>query len=779
MSMKPQELHLAGLDYAKLSAYLVFYVFYVLAGGFGQQLALIPGVSFSFWPPAGLFLAMLLLHDKSAWLAWVAVAGLAELTCNAVWFHNPIPLALAYFAANALEALTGAFLIRRFTPGQFDFESVRKVGVFAVLGAGVAPVVGATVIAATDALVGKHAFFTIWPLVWLGDSSGLLVSTPLAFGAIQAWRRRESIKPSRLIEASVIAAGILMTGLLPSTLTLTPIVTLPFLIWASARFQIKGTALALAAIAASEALVALPSRLAANANTTTQEIIWLQIFFAASGFSALIVAGLSFLHQKAMHQLEKANAGLEKSIAERTESLRRSEELFRAIFNYQSQFSALLSLDHKIIHISKSALRGTGRSLDQVVGTDFSLLATFSEMPETQAHWRHLFAQVLTGVPTSPIEAAYRTSDGNIRYSLNTATLLRSAGGEPEFLLVEGTDITERKRLEQAVVDRDSTLQLALDAAYAIAFVWDIRTNAVRRLFSSEASLPATTDGADTLESVMQAIWPEDRETFLANVRASFGHPDGLYRNEFRLSQGNGDIHWITEWGKLERNKTGEPARLVGISMDITDRKRHEDHIKLMMHELNHRVKNTLAMIQSIVSQTLRRTNDMDSARLQVEGRLQALATAHDMLTREKWEGAAMADVVQGALAPYFGTTPDRVIVAGPSLRVAPQFAVATALVLHELGTNAVKYGALSNAKGKVHFTWKVEGRKTSPMLAMKWKESGGPPVVPPTRQGFGSKLISLSFASEVNGEVKLDYARTGLVCTIRAGLPQGRQVLL
>jgi integral membrane sensor domain MASE1 len=177
---------------------ILFYAAYVLAGGFGQGLAIIPGVSITFWPPAGIFVATLLLTSRYSWPWWIAAGGLAELTCNAIWFHNAIPFALIYFSANALVALTAAWLITRFTGEPFRLESLEEVAAFVVLGAGIAPMVSATVIATTDALLGKHAFWTAWPLVWLGDGTGLLVSTPLTLVAVQTWRDRANIPLLRL-----------------------------------------------------------------------------------------------------------------------------------------------------------------------------------------------------------------------------------------------------------------------------------------------------------------------------------------------------------------------------------------------------------------------------------------------------------------------------------------------------------------------------------------------------------------------------------------------------
>ena len=228
---------------------VLLYVAYFLAGGFGQGLALIPGVSIIFWPPVGILLATLLLSPKSTWPWWILAGGLAELTCNAVWFHNPLPFALVYYTANALEALTAAWLMHRFSTKPFRLRSLADVLSFVILAGGVAPMVSATIIAVTDALLGKHPFTTAWQLVWLGDGSGLLVSTPLTFTLVQAWRDRGSIPRRRTLEA--VSVGLLLfavgalafRGYLPTAYLL-----LPPLLWAAARFQVHGAAVALALV---------------------------------------------------------------------------------------------------------------------------------------------------------------------------------------------------------------------------------------------------------------------------------------------------------------------------------------------------------------------------------------------------------------------------------------------------------------------------------------------------------------------------------------------------
>jgi PAS domain S-box-containing protein len=210
----------------------------------------------------------------------------------------------------------------------------------------------------------------------------------------------------------------------------------------------------------------------------------------------------------------------------------------------------------------------------------------------------------------------------------------------------------------------------------------------------------------------------------------------------------------------------GTRRRVAVIFNDITERKRHEQHQRLLLNELNHRVKNTLVTVQSMAMQSFRPGCDPEQARQQFEGRLMALSRAHDILTRESWGGAPLEGIVREAIAPYRDQHHDRLHADGPQVWLPPRHALAFAMVLHELGTNAVKYGALSNADGRIDISW-----ATGDSLQLRWAESGGPPVVPPSRRGFGSRLIECGLRHEIDGRVALEFAPAGVVCTIEAPL--------
>nr|WP_315381896.1 HWE histidine kinase domain-containing protein [uncultured Sphingomonas sp.] len=189
---------------------------------------------------------------------------------------------------------------------------------------------------------------------------------------------------------------------------------------------------------------------------------------------------------------------------------------------------------------------------------------------------------------------------------------------------------------------------------------------------------------------------------------------------------------------------------------------------RLLIDELNHRVKNMLSVVQSLARQTIGRNPDPAAAQLAFEGRLAALARAHDTLTRVHWGKAELADVAEGALDS--SGVADRVRTGGPTIWLESRVAVTVAMALHELSTNAIQYGALSSEAGRVDFSWRLE--EGPPRLLLEWRERGGPAVTPPTRRGFGTRMLERALAGDLKAQVRLDFAPDGLVCSIEAAAP-------
>jgi PAS domain S-box-containing protein len=213
------------------------------------------------------------------------------------------------------------------------------------------------------------------------------------------------------------------------------------------------------------------------------------------------------------------------------------------------------------------------------------------------------------------------------------------------------------------------------------------------------------------------------------------------------------------------RDAEGRAQGAVCAAADVTERHRYEDHLKLLVNELNHRVKNTLAIVQSIAALTLKDTDA--TVRAEFEQRLLALSGVHNLLTDANWDGARLLAVAQASLKAHLGGLRERISLSGEDIRIRPKSAVAVSIALHELGTNAAKYGALSSERGSVAVRWTINGGR----FRLTWEEIGGPPVHPPTRKGFGSRMIERALAVELQGSAKIDYRPTGVVCAIDAPL--------
>ncbi|WP_411903934.1 sensor histidine kinase [Methylorubrum thiocyanatum] len=333
--------------------------------------------------------------------------------------------------------------------------------------------------------------------------------------------------------------------------------------------------------------------------------------------------------------------------------------------------------------------------------------------------------------------------------------------------------LAETQRGLAALSESEARFRHMADSAPALIWMTDETAEVVfaNMHFDHLFGRPAAEMAGGGWESILH---PPDLPAFQATFQEAFEHRRP-FRAEMRVVDRNGEIRWLRCEGVPRLDDHGTFLGFTGCNVDVTDAKRAEEHLRLLINELNHRVKNTLATVQSIAMQSLRglEGEEAQSAKAAFEARLLALARAHDVLTRESWEGAELKTVVADAIRPLEAGEgqESRFAVSGPRLRLAPRLALSIAMALHELGTNAVKYGALSKEGGRVTITWTVQ-RRPELSLSLRWSESGGPPVTPPTRRGFGSRLIERSLARELAGRVELLYEPDGVVCIIEAPVP-------
>ena len=277
-------------------------------------------------------------------------------------------------------------------------------------------------------------------------------------------------------------------------------------------------------------------------------------------------------------------------------------------------------------------------------------------------------------------------------------------------------------------------------------------------------------DETDAVGRLWMEIWtrPEDREAAaLALDRARTGRPS---RFQAELESG-GTVRWwdvaVTPLGATPER----PERILAVSRDITELKQTEARQALLMQELAHRMKNTIALVQAVAAQTMRNAVSLEAAGEALSARLLALAKAHDVLLQGSFARASLTDLVSGAVSLHGDGVAGRFAVEGPDLTLSPRHGLTLALMLHELGTNAAKYGALSVAAGRVGITWDVVATGRGPALRFRWEETGGPPVIPPSRTGFGTRLIARSLAHGFGGTAELLYPKGGAVLTFEAPL--------
>jgi PAS domain S-box-containing protein len=333
----------------------------------------------------------------------------------------------------------------------------------------------------------------------------------------------------------------------------------------------------------------------------------------------------------------------------------------------------------------------------------------------------------------------------------------------------EGHDVTDLKRAEIALRHSEERFSTALTIAELGTFDWNLRDDTVTASERTRAIFGFGEGEGGRAEDYFGRIVPDDVERVRAEVETTLRGP-GRLDTQYRIRLPDGSIRHIASLSQLYRDAQGQPEREVGVFEDITEQKQWEEHQMLLINELNHRVKNTLATVQSIAAQTLRNTETAAEAKSAIEGRLLALSRTHDVLTRENWEGADLYEIVEQAVAPYSSPGENRLHLSGPKVRLSPRMALPLAMALQELVTNAVKYGALSNATGQITITWNVEHGEPS-TLELRWAESGGPVVRIPTRKGFGSRLIERSLAQDLGGQVHINFAPTGVICTVNAPL--------
>ena len=341
--------------------------------------------------------------------------------------------------------------------------------------------------------------------------------------------------------------------------------------------------------------------------------------------------------------------------------------------------------------------------------------------------------------------------------------------GHVRGLFLEGFDVTEQVRSQRAAEESNRRFNAALAIARLGAFEWDADTGKMVLDARAREIFGFSSENGVTRDDVVARIDADDLVRVEAEVAANDAAGRTRRSYEFRVHLPDGAIRQIASISDFSVGRDGRSPRFIGVFDDVTERRAGERRQRMLINELNHRVKNTLATVQSIAAQTLRSAPDVASARQDFESRLVALAAAHDLLTAQGWRGAALTDVAATAMAPFEAPHRPQIRRAGPHVWLRAERALALSLALHELATNATKYGALSATDGAVDIRWVANGDG----FTLTWTERGGPVVAARTRAGFGARLLQRSLARELGGEVDWIFRPQGVRCEIRCKFDQ------
>jgi PAS domain S-box-containing protein len=357
--------------------------------------------------------------------------------------------------------------------------------------------------------------------------------------------------------------------------------------------------------------------------------------------------------------------------------------------------------------------------------------------------------------------------DGEVRWVETRCFISYDSGGRPHRVVGVCIDNTERKLSEQALAERNAQFDLARKAARVGTFTFD---NASQTMQLSDASaiilgLPhsSTEISADDWHA---RVHPDDVTWVDAYRRRTFRERRPECVSEFRIIRPGGEVRWIEARATISYDDAGRAYRMTGVYIDTTERRQAEDHKTLLIAELDHRVKNTLACVAAVTHRTRDTAQSMDDFVAVLEGRINSLANAHSLLSLNRWHGVSIAELVRGELAPC--TNGGDTQIDGPEIVLTAEATQPVTMVLHELVTNAAKYGALSNGQGRISVCWRKHANGRSSELVLDWRETGGPPIDARNQPGYGTTVIRNLIPYELGGIVHYELAADGARCRMQ-----------
>src|ERR1700687_1522321 len=449
------------------------------------------------------------------------------------------------------------------------------------------------------------------------------------------------------------------------------------------------------------------------------------------------------------------------------EQLERSRRDLEDFFENGAVGLHWVASDGSILRVNQAELDLLGYSREEYVGRHIADFHADGPVIED------ILARLTRGEKLDKYEARLKAKDGSIKHVLISSNVQFRQG---RFINTRcfTLDVTDLKNSERALRESEQRLRATHERAFAGIAEVDLEG----RFLRANARFCDLT-GYSTEELVERSFQDithrEEREDEANRFRALIAGEIDTYQIEKRFITKAGSVVWVELSASVVRDARGRPLYGIRVAQDITELKRAEEKQKLLLDELNHRVKNMLATVQSVAMQTRRNATDLEGFTKAFDGRLMALNRAHELLTREIGIGVLLEDLCRQTIKPYELDGGEKLFFEGPTIRVGSEVAVTLAMALHELTTNAAKYGALSVPDGRIRVSCRVEQDPSTNegLMFLDWSEHGGPEVPAPARRGFGTQLIERGLSGQLGGTASLQFETGGLRCHIVSPLPQ------
>lgn len=420
----------------------------MVASSIGRWLMVVPGVEITIWPPNGVVLAVLLSSRRGTWIWWVLLAAIGELIANYLWFENPLLPALGYAVANGLEVVVGAWLLRPFFACRNpDLGTLRRVFGFLAFGVLLAPLLGATVGATVSMLSGKAPFHTVWPLWWLGDATGVLVAAPLVFAGVQAYRLAKTPTPAQCLEAALIGLLIVLAWvvLVDRQQAYAFLLFAPIL-WAAVRFEIRGTALAIALVVVLIGLFHQAHDHSAQDPGAIAGHAILQVLLLVLATTGYVVAAAVRQQRTAMEELADSNSLLEQRVRERMQDIEMAQRQFQTMFENAAVGMTIVDPGGTMLRVNPTLAEMLGYRPDEMVQRPVEDFTHAEDLQKSIAARERLNREPQTD--SYALEKRYLRRDGSVIWGLTSVSCVRGPDGAITFVIKIIQDISARKERE-------------------------------------------------------------------------------------------------------------------------------------------------------------------------------------------------------------------------------------------------------------------------------------------------------------------------------------------